>query len=266
VQATLNQFAGVADALLRKATPADVPAFIADLKQVEEVRGSTSQQSEARALVAAVRAGHSGNATDWDGPAQDADLDELRESFGGGGRTGPLPAGSDELIQQATGMPPPGARAAPGTRQYEQALHNVKFRFEAPGPVLDGRPLREHGPDEVLDHQAKLREQVGALADWVNGGTCRSAFYTWASSSVLDRLIEATCARAGSGRFPSSRSGPLGRRPFFSRTMRWPASGARNTAGESRNSGSWTGRLLQLGAARIMARRGGAPAREDDAR
>jgi len=126
--------------------------FIADLKQVEEVRAfETSQQSEAQRLVAAVSGRHYQGPRRLDGLRKTLTWTRrLRESLAAaGGQAGALPAAPDELIQQATRHAPPVRDCARHSNSTEQALHNVEVRFEAPGPVLDGRPLREHGPDEV---------------------------------------------------------------------------------------------------------------------
>src|SRR5262249_4425825 len=63
---------------------------------------------------------------------------------------------------------PPSRDLRSALTPYEQELHHLEVRFDAPGPMLDGKPLREHTPEKVLDVLTKWRDRVGELSDWVD--------------------------------------------------------------------------------------------------
>jgi hypothetical protein len=77
-------------------------------------------------------------------------------------------SGAGEFRYEALLTPPSSRELRQALEHYEQALHHLEVRFEPPGPILGATPLREHGPDEVLAHLARMRERIAALADWID--------------------------------------------------------------------------------------------------
>jgi hypothetical protein len=188
LQAALNQLATLVDPVLRQTTPADVPGLIADLKQAEEVRAfEAGQEAEARRWQERFGPAFQGVGTDWD---------EMRRTLTWTRRV-------RECLKTLTGNPGDALAAAPPSvrelrqalEQYEQALHNLEVRFEPPGPLLGGTALREHGPDEVLDHLAKLRERVGALTDWIDWRHLPERFQHLGLGEFWQRLTESALPR-----------------------------------------------------------------------
>jgi hypothetical protein len=188
VQGALNQLATLADSVLRQTTPADMPSLIADLKQAEEVRAfEASQQAEAQRWSARFGPAFQGVATNWE---------EMRRTLTWTRRV-------QECLKTLAGKPGDALAAAPppvrdlrqALEQYEHALHNLEVRFEPPGPLLGGTPLRDHGPDAVLDHLARLRDRVGTLADWVEWRHLPERFQHLGLGPFWERLTEAAVPR-----------------------------------------------------------------------
>ncbi len=165
LQASLNQFASLADPLLGSAEPADMQAFVADLKQAEELLAfEAAQATEAERWTKQLGPAFQGVGTDWDA---------LRKAITWTRRVrdcvGSMQGGvSAALIQAATGTPPASRELRQALEQYQHALHSLELRYDAPGPQLDGKPLREQPPETVLELLTKWRDRVGELADWVD--------------------------------------------------------------------------------------------------
>src|SRR5262249_28359107 len=142
LQAALNQLAVLVDPVLRQTTPADMPGLVADLKQAEDVRAfEASQEAEARRWRERFGPAFQGVGTDWDA---------LRRTLTWPGRVRECLKGlSGKPADALVTAPPPVRDLRQALEQYEHALHNLEVRFDAPGPLLGGTPLREHGPDEV---------------------------------------------------------------------------------------------------------------------
>jgi hypothetical protein len=255
VQAALNLFAGLTDAVLRQAAPADMPALVLDLKKAEEVRAfEASQQSEAQRWATRFGPAFQGVGTDWDA---------LRKTLTWTRRVRECLSFGAQFIEQAAGTPPAARELRQALEQYEQALHHLEIRFDAPGPVLAGKPLREHGPDEVLDHLQKLRDRVGALSDWVDWRHLPERFQHLGLGPFWERLIDATVARTQVvdvflKAFWSAWLDAVFQRDEALAGFRRPAH--EQALAEFR---ALDRRILQLGAARVAGRLNGAPPAED---
>ena len=164
LQLALNQFAGLADPLLGATPPADVQAFVADLKQAEELLAwEAAQATEAERWTKQLGPAFQGVSTDWD---------SLRKAITWTRRVREC---VDAMQGPGTAVPGLEAETPPSSRElrqaiepYQHALHSLEIRFDAPGPQLDGKPLREHSPETVLDLLTKWRDCVGELSDWVD--------------------------------------------------------------------------------------------------
>jgi hypothetical protein len=165
LQASMNQFAGLADPLLGTNVPVDMQAFIADLKQAEELLAfEAAQATEAERWSTQLGPAFQGVGTDWDALRRAITWTRrLRECVATmqGGIT-------DSLLQAAKGTPPASRELRQALEQYQRELHSLELRYDAPGPQLDGKPLRDQAPERVLELLTKWRERVGELADWVD--------------------------------------------------------------------------------------------------
>jgi hypothetical protein len=190
LQGALNQFAALADPVLQKAVPADMPALVGDLRQVEEVRAfEASQEAEARRWAARFGPAFQGVGTDWDALRKTLIWTRrVREALA-------APVVPESFVQAATGTPPPVRELRHALELYEQALHGLETHYEPPGPILGAKPLREHGPDVVLEHLAKLRDRVGALADWVDWRHLPERFQHLGLGAFWGRLQEGAVPR-----------------------------------------------------------------------
>ena len=172
LQGTLNQFGGLADPLLGSSPPADMQAFVVDLRQAEELLAwEASQATEAERWARQFGPAFQGVGTDWDALRKAILWTRgVRECLGrlqGGAEKTPIVA-PETLLKAATESPPSSRELRSALTPYQQELHHFEVRFDAPGPLLDGKPLREHTPETVLDLLAKWRDRVGELSDWVD--------------------------------------------------------------------------------------------------
>jgi hypothetical protein len=170
LQTALNQFAGHADAILGASPPLDMRTLVADLKQAEELLTfEASQATEAERWTKQFGPAFQGVGTDWDALRKAIIWTRsIRERLGAMQGV-KLPAvTSDALLKAAAGTPPSSRELRTALEQYESALHSLELRYDAPGPQLDGKPLRQHAPETVLELLTKWRERVGELADWVD--------------------------------------------------------------------------------------------------
>src|SRR5262249_623320 len=79
-----------------------------------------------------------------------------------------LPIVNDALLKAATTTPPSSRELRQALEQYQHAWHSLELRYDAPSPQLDGKALRAHPPETVLDFLTKSRDRVGELSDWVD--------------------------------------------------------------------------------------------------
>jgi hypothetical protein len=170
LQSALNVLGGLTDPVLARApaAPPDLATLAADLRQVEKLLAwEATQETEAPRWTARLGPGFQRIDTNWDMlRKQLAWVRRLRESFGEGAGIGQLPEG---FIALATGPAlPPVRDLKQAQEQYEQALHGFESRFDAPGPLLEGKRYLEQPPETVQQHLAKLRERVGELSDWID--------------------------------------------------------------------------------------------------
>lgn len=186
LQAALNQFAGLADPLLGTTPPADMAAFVADLKQAEELLAwEASQATEAERWSKQLGSAFQGVGTDWDALRKALTWTRrLRDAFGAAA----VPA-------SVVNAPPSSRELRQALEQYEHALHSLEIRFDAPGPQLDGKALREHTPEIVLDLLTRMRDRVGELADWVDWRYLPERFTHLGLRSFWDHLQQHDIAR-----------------------------------------------------------------------
>lgn len=192
LQASLNQFAGLADPLLGLTPPADMHprggrnpgppeagagapadknvcptmhAFIADLKQAEELLAfEAAQATEAERWTKLLGPAFVGVGTDWDALRKAITWTRRVRDSAQVMQGGITPA----LIQAASGVPPASRELRQALEQYQNALHSLELRYDPPGPMLDDKPLREQPPEAVFALLTKWRDRVGELADWVD--------------------------------------------------------------------------------------------------
>ncbi len=124
-QASLNQFAGLADPLLGSAAPADMRAFVADLKQAEELLAfEAAQATEAERWTKLLGPAFQGVSTDWDALRKAITwtrrLRECVHSMQGGI--------SAVHIQTSTATPPASRELRQALEQYQHALHSLELR------------------------------------------------------------------------------------------------------------------------------------------
>jgi hypothetical protein len=196
VQSSLNQFAALADPVLGATLPADIQAFVADLKQAEELLAfEASQATEAERWTKLIGPAFQGVGTDWETLRKAITWTRrVRECVpspptplpGGEGRN--LPVVNDALLKAATTTPPSSRELRQTLEQYQHALHSLELRYDAPGPQLDGKALREHAPETVLDLLTKGRDRVGELSDWVDWRYLPERFQHLGLKSFWDHL------------------------------------------------------------------------------
>ncbi len=171
LQTALNILGGLTDQVLAHApaAPVDLTSLIADLHQTEDFRLlEASQETEFPRWTERFGPGFQGVSTNWDNLRKGlAWTRRLRECFAAGSGTPVLP---DAFIALLTSPAPlPSVRDLKSAQEhYEQALHGFEIRFDAPGPLLEGKRYLEQAPDVVLRHLTKLRERVGELSDWID--------------------------------------------------------------------------------------------------
>jgi Protein of unknown function (DUF4011)/REase_MTES_1575/AAA domain len=185
LQTSLNQFAGLCDPVLGASLPADMQTFVADLKQAEELLAwEASQATEAERWTKLLGPAFAGVGTDWDALRKAITWARLvRECVG---RMQSEPRGLTPWLADST--PPSSRELRQALEPYEHALHSLEIRFDAPGPVLDGMPLKEHTPEVVLDLLTKWRDRVGELADWVDWRYLPERFAHLGLKSFWDHL------------------------------------------------------------------------------
>ena len=177
LQAALNHFGALADPLLGANPPADMRAFVADLKQAEEMQAwEASQATEAESWSKQLGPAFQGVGTDWDVLRKCIHwARSVRECLGRmhGGADKTPPVSQESLLQAATGTPPSSRELRHALTPYEQELHHLEVRFDAPGPTLDARRAR-HSPEKgarSVDQVARSRRRCPTGS---TGAICRS--------------------------------------------------------------------------------------------
>jgi REase_MTES_1575/AAA domain len=186
LQTSLNQFAALADPVLGAGPPGDMQAFVADLQQAEELLAfEASQATEAERWTKQLGPAFQGVGTDWDNLRKAITWTRrVRECLGA------MQGGANEaFLTAATATPPSSRELRQALEQYEHALHSLELRFDAPGSQLEGKALREHPPETVLDLLTKWRDRVGELADWVDWRYLPERFGHLGLKSFWDHLL-----------------------------------------------------------------------------
>lgn len=176
LQTSLNQFAAVSDPALAKAPsrPPDAATLVADLHQAEELRAwEASQATENERWKNRFGPGFQGIDTNWE--ALRKSLIWVRRVRDEWGQLSPSPPSAPAALPDSFAAlltakePPPSVRELKQAHdQYEQVLHVFEHRFDAPGPMLQGKRYLDHPPDGVDQLLCELRERTGELADWVD--------------------------------------------------------------------------------------------------
>jgi len=167
LQTALNQFAAVTDSVLAHAPapPGDAVTLAADLRQAEAVRfWEATHATEGPRWQARFGAGFQGVTTDWELLKRKLAWTKHAHEF----FQGVPPDRFCQLACAEAGMRPSSQELRNALEQYEQALHGLEIRFEAPGAVFDGKRLAEHPPEIVKQRLATMRDRVGELLDWVD--------------------------------------------------------------------------------------------------
>lgn len=173
LQGRLNPLATITDPLLHAApqAPADLTSLVHDLREAQALRDAEAQQqTEAASLQVRFGERFKGPDTDWDGLRRTVSwARRLRDAWSHVSEDGEPAMPTETLIAVAAGEKPPPSfkelRAA--HEQFRQALHLLENRFDAPGPLLDGKPWRDQGDELVLEHVTELRDRIGELTDWL---------------------------------------------------------------------------------------------------
>lgn len=189
LQTALNTLGGICDSIVAHApdAPPDLAMLVADLHQAEDLlTWEASQETEAPRWAARFGPGFQGIGTNWDVLRKElAWARRLRDCFKA------APAG-DRFIGLAVGSGSfPGLQDLKHAQEhYEQALHGFEVRFDAPGPLLDGKRYLEQPPDVVHQHLTRLRERVGELSDWIDYRHLPDRFRHLGLQAFWDRLGE----------------------------------------------------------------------------
>jgi hypothetical protein len=181
LQTSLNQFAALADPAvggLGTVPPADVQALVADLKQAEDLLAlEASQATQAERWSKQFGPAFQGVGTDWENLRRAITwTSRIRDCLAatyGAPSPSPSPAAGEgrvgeAILRAATTTPPSSRELRQALEQYEHALHSLELRYDAPGPLLDGKALRAHPAETVLDLLTKSRDRVGELSDWLD--------------------------------------------------------------------------------------------------
>lgn len=163
LQASLNRFGSLTDALLARATkpPPDAATLVTDLRQADEIRQlEQAHETEKSRWQGKLGPGFQGMSTDWSALRKGLTwVQRVRDFF----ETKP----PELFIQLATGEagPPPSVRELRAAQeQYEQALHGLEIRFDVPGPMYHGKRLAEHPPEAVQQRLKDMQQRLDELA------------------------------------------------------------------------------------------------------
>jgi very-short-patch-repair endonuclease len=197
LQSSLNHFALLTDPVLTRApsAPPDAVALVHDLHEAEKLREQEALgEAENARWAARFGPGFKALATDWSAMRKAMTWTiRVREHFaaaapdwlprpvqaGGETRQPPsqIPAGTvgippQSFIQLATSQAPGAAASTKDLRHAQElvdnALHSFEIRFEAPGPLVDGKRLAQLSLDALKKRLADLRERAGELSDWID--------------------------------------------------------------------------------------------------
>ncbi|MCI0681953.1 MAG: AAA domain-containing protein, partial [Gemmataceae bacterium] len=178
LQSRLNPLAAVSDPLLQAApqAPADLASVVHDLREAQALLDAEAQQqTEAAAWQARFGERFKGADTDWEALRHTVQwARRLREAWGRVSEDGEPEDGEPAIPTESLIAVAAGEKPAPSFKelraaheQFRQALHLIENRFDAPGPLLDGKPWREQSDELVLEHVDELRERIGELTDWL---------------------------------------------------------------------------------------------------
>jgi len=195
LQAALNHLGGLTDPVLGKAPapPSDLATLVSDVRAVEQFRVlEASQESTHERWAVRLGPQFKGVATDWAALRKcmtwTSRLRELLKSRPGSGAGDAACPGELPAIAAGTKAAPSMRDLKQHLEHYQQALHGFEIRFDAPGPMLQGKNLAEHPPEAVRQRLGVLQERVGQLADWVDYRQLPGRFHHLGLDAFLRKL------------------------------------------------------------------------------
>ncbi len=203
LQAALNLLGGLTEPLLARSptTPVDLATLAGDLHKAEELLAwEASQETETPRWTARFGEGFRGIDTNWDGLRKELTwARRLRECLKDAPPTAkqtpaltelPVPPESFIGLVTSAGPMPTLAELKHAHEQFEQAVHHFESRFDAPGPLLEGKRLMEQPPTVLRQHFTRLRKRVGELSDWIDYRHLPDRFAHLGLRGFWDRLQE----------------------------------------------------------------------------
>ena len=197
LQLALNALGGATDGVLTQAPKAsgDLAALVADLRQAEEIRCfEATQATEEQGWRDRFGPEYQGQQTNWNALRQSlAWAKRLREHWS---LQHPASSLTPTIIAQLQDQKLPGMKEFRAAQElYEKDFHLFEHRFDSPGPILDGKPLREHPVEKINVHLQQLRDRVGELADWVDWRHLPDRFNHLGLGSFWEQLQQAAIPR-----------------------------------------------------------------------
>jgi very-short-patch-repair endonuclease len=173
LQAKLNPLGEATGPLLKASAnpPPDLATLVEDVRQAEDLlKFETTQETEAAAWHE--RFGDlEGIETDWDKLRKSiAFARKLRSLWRELGRGDEPPEPTEGFVSIVVGQAkaPSFQQLRHAHDQFQQAVHALEQRFDAPGPKFRGKPWRECDAETVHFHSLTLRDRAGELADWLD--------------------------------------------------------------------------------------------------
>jgi hypothetical protein len=193
LQGPLNRFAALADPVLSKtaAPPPDTAALLADLQDAEKQRAlEAAQETEAARWRERLGPGFQGVSTDWEALKRSLNWVQRLRGLFAEQQAGSLPENVRRIAVGETS--PPSSRELRAAReQASHALHSLEIRFDAPGPLWNGKKVAELAPEEQQRWLQVLRERVGQLADWSDWRSLHRRFEHLGLSAYWEDLQKA---------------------------------------------------------------------------
>jgi very-short-patch-repair endonuclease len=173
LQTRLNPLGELTGELLKASAnpPPDFATLVDDLRQAEELlKFEASQETEAAAWYERFGDLFDGVESDWDKLRKSiAFARKLRSLWQELGRGEEPPEPTPQFVAIVTRKKAPSFQELRQAHdQFQQAVHALEHRFDAPGPKFRSKPWRECDAETVHFHALKLRDRAGELADWLD--------------------------------------------------------------------------------------------------